>query len=63
MDGRGPTGRLKTREGRLLLAHLEGKGLVTLPPAGAQPSMVPDIAFYHPRLRDYLLELVTVLTR
>ena len=35
VDWRRPTGRLKTHEGRLLLAHLEAKGLVTLPPVRA----------------------------
>ena len=32
VDWRRPTGRLKNHEGRLLLEHLETKGLVTLPP-------------------------------
>jgi hypothetical protein len=32
LDWRRPTGRLKNHEGRLLLEHLEAKGLVTLPP-------------------------------
>ncbi len=37
LDWRRPTGRLKNHEGRLLLEHLEAKGLVTLPPLrGAQ---------------------------
>jgi hypothetical protein len=35
VDWRRPTGRSKTHEGRLLLAHLEAKGLVTLPPVRA----------------------------
>jgi hypothetical protein len=35
VDWRRPTGRLKIHEGRLLLAHLEAKGLVTLPPVRA----------------------------
>jgi hypothetical protein len=32
LDWRRPTGRLKNHEGRLLLEHLETKGLVALPP-------------------------------
>jgi len=32
LDWRRPTGKLKSHEGRLLLEHLERKGLVTLPP-------------------------------
>jgi len=32
LEWRRPTGRLKNHEGRLLLEHLESKGLVTLPP-------------------------------
>lgn len=32
LDWRRPTGRLKNHEGRLLLEHLEAKGLVALPP-------------------------------
>ncbi|MBI4573159.1 MAG: DUF4338 domain-containing protein [candidate division NC10 bacterium] len=35
VDWRRPTGRLKNHEGRLLLEHLEAKGLVTLPPVRA----------------------------
>jgi len=35
LDWRRPTGRLKNHEGRLLLEHLERKGLVTLPPVRA----------------------------
>ncbi len=35
VDWRRPTGRLKQHEGRLLLEHLEAKGLVTLPPVRA----------------------------
>ncbi len=35
LDWRRPTGRLKNHEGRLLLEHLETKGLVTLPPVRA----------------------------
>lgn len=35
LDWRRPTGRLKNHEGRLLLEHLEAKGLVTLPPLRA----------------------------
>ncbi len=35
VDWRRPTGRLKTHEGRLLLAYLEAQGLVTLPPVRA----------------------------
>ena len=32
LDWRRPTGRLKNHEGRLLLEHLEARGLVALPP-------------------------------
>lgn len=35
VDWRRPTGRLKNHEGRLLLEHLETRGLVTLPPVRA----------------------------
>jgi hypothetical protein len=35
LDWRRPTGRLKNHEGRLLLEHLEAKGLVALPPVRA----------------------------
>ena len=35
LDWRRPTGKLKNHEGRLLLEHLERKGLVALPPVRA----------------------------
>ena len=45
LDWRRPTGRLKNHEGRLLLEHLERKGLVTLPPVrAAQAPRGPRVA-------------------
>ena len=38
LDWRRPTGRLKNHEGRLLLEHLEAKGLVALPPVREAPA-------------------------
>jgi hypothetical protein len=49
VDWRRPTGRLKNHEGRLLLEHLQAKGLVTLPPVRALGRRGPREALRSPQ--------------
>jgi hypothetical protein len=72
LDWRRPTGRLKNHEGRLLLEHLEAKGLVALPPVrmavahrgprvaprSAQGAPAPDLVSSVTEITPLRLEIV-----